>query len=200
MHITGIILAAGTSSRMGSANKLLLPYRGHTVIEEVLMQLSGSQVDDIVIVTGYERERVEDILADHLSSRIRLAYNDKFAMGRAESIRCAIEHISGKSDAALFMVADKPGVTYHLIDRAIDRFRRERPPILYVMTPNGRGHPIIFSKMLYPELLSLSGDRVGDDLVAKYKGDAVEVTDEKPQIDIDTEDDYRILLQNESEI
>ncbi len=184
---------------MGSANKLLLPYRNHTVIEEVLTQVSASRVDDIIIVTGYEHERIDEVLAHYLSSRIEIVYNGKFSMGRAESIKCALRHISGNSDAALFLVADKPTVTYRLIDRVIDRYREKRPPILYVMTPSGRGHPIIFSKDLFPELLSLQGDRVGDDLVAKYKADVIEVEDEKPQLDIDTEDDYRILLKNESE-
>jgi molybdenum cofactor cytidylyltransferase len=199
MHITGVILAAGTSSRMGSANKLLLPFRNHTVIEEVLMQLSDSAVDDIVVVTGYERERLEEAIAHRLSNRITVLYNSKFMSGRAESIRCAVEYISETADAVLFMVADKPTVNHPLIDRAIERFRKDRPSILYVKTPSGRGHPIIFSKDLFPELLSLQGDRVGNDLIARYRNDVVEVWDEKPQIDIDTEEDYRILLKNEQE-
>lgn len=199
MYITGIILAAGTSSRMGPDNKLLLPYRNHTVIEEVVAQVSASKVDDVLIITGYERERIDEVLAGHLSSRITTVYNDNFAKGRAESIKRAIGLIAGNSDAALFMVADKPTVGCKLINRAIDRFRRDRPPVLYVMTPTGRGHPIIFSKKIFPKLLSLEGDRVGDDLVAEYREDAIEMTDEEPQIDIDTEDDYRILLKNDSE-
>jgi len=199
MHITGIILAAGTSSRMSSANKLLLPYRNHTVIQEVVTQVSASTVDDILIVTGYERERIDKVLAGYQSSRISTIYNDDFAKGRAESIKRAIGHIAGTSDAALFMVADKPTVDRRLIDRAIERFRRDRPALLYVTTPTGRGHPIIFSKKLFPELLALEGDRVGDDVVAKYANDAIKLTDEMPQIDIDTEDDYRILLKNDPE-
>ena len=57
MHITGIILAAGSSSRMGSDNKLLLKYKNHTVIEEVLVNLQNSNIDDIIIVTGYENDK-----------------------------------------------------------------------------------------------------------------------------------------------
>ncbi len=199
MHITGIILAAGMSSRMGSANKLLLPYRNHTVIEEVVAQVSASKVNQVLVITGYERERINEVLAGHLSSRISIVHNNDFAKGRAESIKRAIGQIAGVSDAALFMVADKPTLGHQLIDRAIDRFRRDRPPLLYVMTPTGRGHPIIFSEKLFPGLLSLKGDRVGDDLVAEYADEAIELTDEIPQIDIDTEDDYRILLKNDSE-
>ena len=183
---------------MGQANKLLLPYRKHTVIEETLAQLSGSPVNHIIVVTGYQHEQVEKTIAGHISPRIKIIRNREFVSGRAESIRCAVEHIPEASDAVLFMVADKPTVPTALINRAIERYRKDRPPILYVMTPTGRGHPIIFSRKLFPELLLLRGDCVGEDLVAEYKSEVIEVYDGKLQIDVDTEDDYRILLKNES--
>ncbi len=199
MNITGVILAAGTSSRMGSGNKLLLPYRNHTVIEEVLKQLSDSAVDDIIVVTGYERARIEALLADYATDRIKLVYNHRYRLGRAESIKIAIKHLMGKADAALFMVADKPGVTCNLINRAIDLFREKLPAMVYVETPYGRGHPVIFSKSVFGDLASLQGDCVGNELVARHAHDTVTLKDESMQIDVDTEDDYRILLKTTSE-
>ena len=196
MKITGVILAAGTSSRMGSTNKLLLTYNNHTVIEEVLVQLSNSKIDDILIVTGFENVRIEGLLAGCLTDRMNFVYNSNYRLGRAESIKCAVRQIRGKADAALFVVADKPTVRSTLINKAIDRYRRVRPAILYVETPSGRGHPIIFSKVLFNDLLLLEGDDVGNELVKKYKDDLIKLKDERPQIDIDNEDDYRILLRD----
>ena len=92
------------------------------------------------------------------------------------------------------MVADKPGVTTALIDRALERYRKDRPAILYVQTPAGRGHPIIFSRTVFEDLLLLQGDRVGNELIEKYKSDLVAMDDPDEQPDIDTEDDYRRLL------
>ncbi|UCD63610.1 MAG: nucleotidyltransferase family protein [Candidatus Zixiibacteriota bacterium] len=198
MHITGIILAAGTSSRMGSVNKLLLEYRGHTIVEETLAQLSSADVDSILIVTGHDRARVEKALAAGLTPKMQLVHNPGYALGRAASIKRAIEHVCNRTDAALFMVADKPGVSTDLINRAVARFRREQPVILYVETPDGRGHPIVFAKALFGELLSLEGDRVGDDMVAKHANSCVSLKDDTAQIDIDNETDYRILLETES--
>jgi molybdenum cofactor cytidylyltransferase len=99
------------------------------------------------------------------------------------------------------MVADKPGVRSGLIDRAIAEFKRKSPAILYVKTPAGRGHPIIFSRNLFAELLLLEGDRIGNELVAKHAANAIELPDEAVQIDIDTEEDYRRLIEqmNQSE-
>ncbi len=183
---------------MGSTNKLLLKYRNHTIIEATLQQLAHSGVDDLLIITGFESSGAEKAIAAHLTDRIRVVHNSNYRLGRAESIKCAVRYIKDKADAVLFMVADKPGVTSELIDRAIDRYRRDRPAVLYVETPVGRGHPIMFAKALFDDLLMLMGDFVGDELIAKYRNDLVKIKDETPQIDIDNEDDYRASLKNET--
>jgi molybdenum cofactor cytidylyltransferase len=179
---------------MGAANKLLLKYRGHTIIEEVLEQLSNSEVDDILIVTGSDREVIEAKLESCVSDRVSLAHNSDYRTGRAESVKCAIRRMDNAADAALFMVADKPGVSTALIDSAIGRFRDERPAVLFVKTPNGRGHPIIFSRTVFDDLLSLEGDQVGNELIEKYKSDLVALDDATEQLNINTDDDYRALL------
>ncbi|MEW5995526.1 MAG: NTP transferase domain-containing protein, partial [Candidatus Zixiibacteriota bacterium] len=84
MNITGVLLAAGASSRMGSTNKLLLKYNNRTVIEATLGQLANSNVDYILIVTGFENARVEDLLAGCLTDRMRFLYNSNYLLGRAE--------------------------------------------------------------------------------------------------------------------
>lgn len=198
MNITGVILAAGKSTRMGSANKLLLKYKNHTIIEEVLAQLSNSRVENIVVVTGFENDRIEKLLGNGRINNIKIIYNSNFRQGRAESIKCTIEYLSDEVDAALFMVADKPGVNSSLINRAIDCYREKRPAILYIETPSGRGHPIIFSKTLFDELMSLQGDCVGNELIDSHKKNIVSLWDDTPQIDIDNDADYRLLLQNET--
>ncbi len=181
---------------MGSSNKLLLKYNDHTVIEEVLKQLSNSDVDDILIITGFENDRIEGLLRSNLKDRMKLVYNGNYRLGRAESIKCAVRQIRGKADAALFLVADKPTINSALINKAIDRFTKVQPAILYVQTPSGRGHPIIFSKVLFDDLLLLEGDCVGNDLVARHRDNLVKLRDNAPQIDLDDKTDYRILLEN----
>ena len=201
MHIAGVILAAGTSSRMGSANKLLMAFKGHTIIEETLLQLSNSKVDSILVVTGHENTQIDGVLTGYLtnrSNRIRSVFNCQYRLGRSESIKCAIRHIPEEADAALFMVADKPGVTSALINRAIERYRKDRPAILFIETPAARGHPIFFSRALFGELLSLTGDRVGNKLVLKYRDDAIALKDNGEQIDVDNESDYRTLLREQA--
>jgi molybdenum cofactor cytidylyltransferase len=182
---------------MGSVNKLLLAYRGHTMLENVLEQMLNSAVDDVLVVTGFDREVVEAKLASCLSDRVRLVYNRDYRLGRAESVKCAVRALDDTTDAALFMVADKPGVDSELINRAIERFREDKPSLLYVATPTGRGHPIMFSRAIFGELLSLQGDRVGNELIEKYKHDLVALDDTRVQMNINTDDDYRALVKDD---
>lgn len=194
MKIVGAILAAGMSSRMGR-NKLLLPYRKHTVIEEVLVQLLKSDLDGIIVVTGFQREQLEQLIQKNDKDHVKIVYNENFRLGRAESIKCAVRDVSDLADAILFMVGDKPTVSAELIGRAIAEYKKKSPEILYVKTSAGRGHPIIFSKRLFEELLKLNGDMVGDEMIANYKNDVVELEDSDVQADIDTIEDYRILTE-----
>ncbi len=192
MKITAAVLAAGKSSRMGS-NKLLLPYGDHTVIEEDLIRLYDANPDEIILITGFENERLEAVVKKRFGDRIRIVFNDKYELGRAESIKRAVENVSSEADAILFMVGDKPTVSSGLIRRAIEKFGSESNLILYVKTPEGRGHPIIFSRDLFQELLRLSGDKFGDDLIEEFKSDVIELDDSEAQLDINTPNDYRRL-------
>ena len=179
---------------MAARNKLLLDYGERTVIEQVLLNIANSNVDDVLVVTGYECDRLQDKLKNHLTERIRLVHNADYQRGRAASIKCGVRCLGEDVDAALFMVADKPGVPTVLMNRTLERFRREHPSILYVGTPSGRGHPIIFDRSLFGELLTLEGDLVGDELVARHRDRVCELEDNADQIDINTENDYRIVI------
>lgn len=194
MKIVGAILAAGTSSRMGR-NKLLLPYKEHTVFEEVLSQLVKSDLDEVIVVTGFEKERIEELIKKKCKDEIKIVYNENFELGRSESIKCAVGNISDQADAMLFMVGDKPTVKAELINRAIVEFIKNSPEILFVKTPTGRGHPIIFSRGLFEELLELKGDMVGDEIIGRHMDDVVELPDSAMQVDVDTIEDYNILMK-----
>lgn len=195
IKIIGVLLAAGKSSRMGR-NKLFLPYKNHTVIEEVLHQLSYSQLEKIMVITGFEKTRIEDLLSAIHAHKFQAVHNKNYASGRTESIKCAIHSLKGLTDAALFMVADKPTVRSDLIDRAIEKFKTEGAGILYVKTPKGRGHPIIFSKELFEEMMTLSEENPLEDFIKKHQNEAFELKDSAVQININTQEDYEKLLES----
>jgi len=194
MFISGVLLAAGESRRMGK-NKLLLPYGDHTVIEESVFQLGRSKIDEFIVITGFERDEVGEKIKRGFSGTKKIVHNENYRSGRSSSIKCAIGNLVEKSDAVLFMVADKPSVKTDLIDRAIASFRQKSPAILYVRTPNGRGHPVIFSRRIFGDLQDLEAEPSGDAIFEKYKDNAIIIDDLNEQIDIDTPEDYRRIME-----
>lgn len=194
MIISGALLAAGESRRMGQ-NKLLLPYGNHTVIEECAFQLNDSDVDEVVIITGFQRHKIKDKIENRFKRGIKIIHNADYRSGRASSIRCAVKNLKKSSDAVLFMVADKPTVKSDLINRAITEFKKDSPFLLYVRTPAGRGHPVIFSRKIFGDLLELKGNPAGDTIFVKYEDCSSIIDDDTDQIDIDTPEDYKKVLQ-----
>lgn len=194
MMISGVLLAAGGSRRMGK-NKLLLPYGNHTVIEQSLFQLSVSDVDEVLVISGFQHNKLSDIIKRRFKEKIKIVYNENYRSGRSESIRCAVNSLDEKSDAVLFMVADKPSVKTDLINRAITEYKKYMPLLLYVGTPGGRGHPVIFSRKLFSELLELKGEPTGESIFDKYGDYTLVIDDDNDQIDIDTPEDYRRILE-----
>jgi len=194
MKISGIILAAGQSSRMAPGNKLLLQYGDHTVVEQVLLNTMASEVDEVVVITGCDGAEVADRLKKHQTKRVRIVHNPSYSSGRAESVRCGLQALDNTVEAALFVVGDKPDVRTALIDRTLKVFRKERPSILHVRTPSGRGHPIIFGREVFTEFEKVEGDFCANDILHRYRDRLIVIDDEYDQIDIDTEADYQAAL------
>jgi molybdenum cofactor cytidylyltransferase len=194
MKIVAAILAAGQSRRMGQ-NKLLMPFGERTVIETVVTNIETSEVYRVIVIVGHEASMVGQRLTPGLSDKTAIIVNSNYLKGKAESIKVAVSECGSDADAILFVPGDKPTVSRELINRTIELYSRTRPMICYVQTPEGRGHPIIFSSELYPDLLSLQGDLVGQGLVDRYT-DATEVLiDSEVQIDCDTRADYEKVIK-----
>lgn len=196
MNICGVILAAGRSARMKQGNKLMLDFGPVTVVEQTLQNLAGSDVCSIKIVVGFEQERLLSVLKPHMKDRVTIVHNADWSTGRASSIGCAVEHAPSDADALLFLSGDKPTIGTSLINRSLKLFTQHHPAILYVKTPMGRGHPIIFDRALYTELAALEGDLIGNKLIEKYRGRTVELEDVSLQPDINTDADYQAALKH----
>ena len=148
--VTGVVLAAGASTRMGE-QKLLLQLGGEPIVRRTVRQVCETDVDDVLVIVGYEREKVLEALE---GLPIRHALNDKYQEGMGTSFRTAIEHIGG-SDAALFALADQPFVTTEHYRAILHAFREQAPAIVGVRYGDVTAPPHMFSKELFPELAAL---------------------------------------------
>lgn len=187
--ITGIILASGFSRRM-KRDKLLMEIDGDILIERVIKACIGSKLDDIIIV--YRNEEVKKIGEKY---NIKTIYNAQANLGQSEGLKLGVRKaIDAKS--YMFLVGDQPFLTSDLINKLIEEYRESNLPILVPYYNEQRGMPMIISSIFKEELLKITGDKGGRDIVEKNisKVKKVYIGEEKLGIDIDDESDLRQFL------
>ncbi len=186
--ISGILLAAGESRRMGRP-KLLLQWGETTILEHVVDTYLQSRLHELVVVVGAEKEWINKSLEGR---PVKITENPDRAKGMSTSIRCGIEAASNAVDAYLVALADQPLITPEVINLIIETFSAKRPLIAAAAHKGRRGHPVIFGKALRQELLGLQGDQGGRDIIGKYsrRTEYVEVGSDAVLSDMDTPEEY----------
>jgi molybdenum cofactor cytidylyltransferase len=194
--LSGIILAAGTSSRMGRP-KQLLPLRGHPLLQRVLDEAIASRLDEIVLVLGHRAEEVREALALPEGRRVRAVVNADWARGQSTSLRLALRRASPTAAAAAILLGDQPGVEAALIDRVARAFLDAGLPAarpVYSGADGSRvpGHPVLLARRIWSEVDKLGGDEGARALLAARADWLLQIPVEgEPPADIDTWEDYR---------
>ncbi|MFQ5568993.1 MAG: NTP transferase domain-containing protein [Rhodothermales bacterium] len=190
LHLTAIVPAAGHSSRMGTANKLLLPLGDKTILEHVAAAICAAPVEDVVVVTGHQHEQVKAALAGY---PVRFAHNARHADGMASSLACGVLAASSATDGFLICLGDMPFLSSRTITRLRDTFANTPRPAILIATADGRrGHPVLFDSAYRNALLHLRGD-VGARAVIQAHAEAVvevETGNEALFQDVDTQEAY----------
>lgn len=188
--IVGVVLAAGESSRMGSP-KALLRVDGQTFIERIISALQKTQASAIVIVLGHHVEEIRQKIT-HLP--VTIVVNEDYRNGQLSSLQAAIRSLEGKNvDAILVHLVDHPFLNFALVEEMITRFYESKKIIVVPLYKGRRGHPVLFSSKLFPELLAASLDVGAKEVVRAHAADMLEIetADEGVTVDIDTPEEYR---------
>ncbi len=171
MGVSGIILAAGLSSRMGEANKLTTPWNGKALVQHVAEAALTSCLDKVVVVTGHEAQDVEAVLPEGCL----IAWNGDYAEGMAGSIRCGQYRLQGYGPL-MVLLGDMPLLESRHIDALIHAFEQSDDEAIIVATCNGKwGNPVLFGKDHFVALKLLDGDSGARSVVQKNRDSVVEV-------------------------
>jgi molybdenum cofactor cytidylyltransferase len=152
-RIEGILLAAGESRRMGFP-KPLLKIDARTFVEYLSATILQS-VSRLVIVLGAHADRVRPVISNHSpnDSRIAVVENPDYALGQLSSLKVGLAQIDPAAGAALVHLVDHPTVSPATFKNLIAEYQRSGKPIVIARYRGRRGHPAIFDRSVFRELL-----------------------------------------------
>jgi len=190
MIVGAVVLAAGKSERMGQ-NKLLLPLNGKALIEGVLNALSAAGIGEQVIVLGYKPEQVVEALKPRLNT-LKIMVNEDYEQGMISSFQVGLQMMS-YVDAAFLVLGDEPIFDPNLLNKMIQQMENSQGKALIVspIHKGKKGHPLLFHRRLFTEILSLKSPQTIREIVHRHADRLLTI--EAPQwtiMDIDTPEDY----------
>ncbi|MBM2621027.1 nucleotidyltransferase family protein [Actinoplanes sp. LDG1-06] len=185
MGVTGLVLAAGGSLRLGEA-KQLLPYRGRTLLDATLDVARACGFDQLLVTLGGsagEIHRRVDL------SGCTVVQNPGYSSGCGSSISTAMASV--RESALILLLGDQPGISAATVRSLLPA----PTPMAVCRYDNGLGHPFLFREPTFPELSALHGDKAVWKVLHEGPYEVTEVRVDGPvPIDVDTRDDYDRLL------
>ncbi len=200
-----IILAAGSSSRMGQGrHKLLLPLGTRPVLAHVLEAALASRARPILVVLGYQAEQVRASLGAYTTHPdLTWLDNPDYAQGMSSSLQVGLRAIIDpavpqlSSDGALILLGDQPLLTARIIDALLATRISSGRRIVAPLYAGKRGNPVLFDASLFPELLTVTGDEGGRKVIERHRQEVatVELESELASYDVDTWESYQRVVE-----
>lgn len=185
----GLILAAGESKRMGFP-KMLLTFNGRTMIENVIGNVTRSDIDNTMVVLGADRDTLIELVG---KSPVKYCYNDNYKEGMLSSVKCGFRNLPSDFEAVLVFQGDQPLIFPKAINTVIEAYRYSGKGIVIPVYKNKRGHPLLIDRKYRNEIEKLDAHEGLRSLAYQFSDDVLEVETDDSGIlrDFDTYDDYK---------
>ncbi|MFY9825020.1 MAG: nucleotidyltransferase family protein [Thermoanaerobaculia bacterium] len=190
-NVAGILLAAGTSSRMGS-NKLLFELEGESVLRRAAKRALAGGLSPLVVVLGHESDKTARELE---GLPCEWALNPLYQQGINSSLKSGAMAVQGlkatAAIAAMVMLADMPFVTAEMIAAMVARYRESTAPLVISDYEGVNAPPMVYDRSLFNELLLMTGEGCGRQVVKRHRSEAeVLPWPVSALADIDVPEDY----------
>ncbi len=191
--VSGLILAAGTSSRMGQPKQLLL-FGGTILLDWVMAQAeAASALDEVIVVLGRAADEIRPRLRN---TRAKVIINPVFTEGCSGSYKAGMATLDPRAEAVMVLLGDQPGVDSAVINQVADDWRTQGGRIALTSYRGRQGHPIVFARELFDQLRQLSGDKAAWKILDAHPEWVRDVVvDHAFPADVDTRQDYEALLR-----
>lgn len=187
-EIWAIILAGGESRRMGTP-KMLLPFRGNTMLGKVIENVTASRVDHTLVVLGAEKDKIGELLNGY---RVSSCYNVNYNEGMLSSVKCGIKHLPENCRAFLVFQGDQPMILPSTTDKLIEAYLKSEKGIMMPVFNKKKGHPLLIDSRFIANVEQLDNDHGLRVLAEKMPGEVSLIDVDDPGIlrDFDTPEDY----------
>jgi len=189
--IAGIVLAAGLSRRLGRPKQLLV-LDDRALVAHVADRALASTLDEVIVVTGASAAEIREAIGDRT---VRFVHNPDFERGQGTSLAAGIAALGEAVDATVILLGDQPGIAPETIDRVIGARRETIAPVIMARYGDQQGHPVLFGREVFTDLMRLDGDTGGREIVRAHR-EALVLVDggaDAPPPDVDTEEAWDAL-------
>jgi molybdenum cofactor cytidylyltransferase len=188
-RVTGLVLAAGGSRRLGRP-KQLLPYRRATLLDHALDTARACAFDQLLCVLGESVDLIREVVDLH---DVELIENPHLGAGCSSSIAVALGAVDPRADVLVLLLGDQPGVTPATVAALLGA--RGNAPLAACAYEDGRGHPLALARSTFGELAELHGDKGVWKLLDRRAAEVVDVPiGGRIPLDVDTWDDYETVV------
>ena len=199
--ISSILLAAGQSLRMKDENKLIKEINGIPLIKYATKNILASAVDEIIVVTGHENKKIENIIGSH--KKVKFVYNKDFKNGISSSIKTGLHSVSKKTEAFFICLGDMPNINQNIYNKLIKsrynynkKLKLEHKKEIIIPTHEGiEGNPVLFSKFMKDEIMLVEGDWGAKKIIELNKNKILNVpfNNRGITLDFDTQENFNSL-------
>lgn len=190
MNIGTIVLAAGSSSRMGRS-KQLLEIEGEPLLCRCVKIALAVTPENVVVILGANEKPHREIISQ---LPVHIINNFYWKTGMGSSIKTGLNYLIqtvAELEAVIILVCDQPALTAEHIQKMIEKFQEKNKAIVASRYANSNGVPVLFGRSFFSNLLLLSDDQGAKKIVKQFPDQVAAVDFPKGAFDLDTEEDYQ---------
>ena len=187
----GIVLAGGSSERLGQP-KALLNWKGQPFIRTIVQTGLAAGLSSVTVVVGPVIEPIRGVLKD---LPVNLVENPHWQAGQSTSIRIGIEALPSQAGSAIFLLCDQPQIPVSLLRSLVDKHSQTLAPVISPLVDGKRANPVLFDRDTFTDLCRLQGDVGGRGIFTKYPPLWLPWGDNSITLDVDTPEDYQHFLE-----
>jgi molybdenum cofactor cytidylyltransferase len=189
-----VLLAAGSSSRMGTPKQMLI-VNGRTMLQQAVNSAIASLIPNIIVVLGANAEQHDGIIKERAVMTI---INKDWEKGMGSSLKAGLKKAISQYptvQAVMVLVCDQPLLSSVHINKLATEYHKTQPMAIASRYNGINGVPAIFDRSIFSSLMMLKDESGAREVLKKLENNLITIPFEGGEIDLDTPDDYKNFIE-----